>query len=1142
MTQISRYIIDTKVTGSDKWIGSDSETQNTTKNFTPNKLSVYFNENQVIDIGTPIRYRYDILELLDDRLPGTITFFPQVGTPYDFSDITNFILSKYTLKGNDVSEYLDFLVGKKILISNASNTNIFGYYRLDSLIENLLEPNFFDVTLTYLTGNGAIVEDKDYLISLVDAFSGDIPTKTSDLINDGEDGVHPFITLQDVSGFVPYTGATNDINIGTHKITADNGTTNSEMSPSLFGVENNSGNTYGLLEYNQLTMLSPSGSIGITASGITFPNASLQTTAFPPTGGTSLQYIKGDGTLATFPSTSIPTLDQVLTAGNTSLLDAEVNTIGVYDATELAYGYLSINNSDFTLSDSLGIGSIISRMGITFSGQIGGSSGTILLSALTASRTYTLPNASGTVALTSDIPSLAGYVPTSRTLTINGVGYDLTADRTWTVSGGLPTGGTAGQILTKVDATNYNATWQENYADWTSVVKHTVKNNGLNGTITKGTAVYVTGSNGTNMLVGRASNVSESTSSKTMGLMESDITTTGGTQTGFVITEGLLSGLNTAGQTAGDPIWLGVNGALIYGLINKPYAPAHLVFIGIVTKVSAGNGEIFVKVQNGFELKEIHDVDIITTTPINGHLLGFDGTLWVNKTIAGWLGFTPVTDTRSISTTTPLQGGGDLSANRTFSILQSNTTQSGFLSNTDWNTFNGKFNLPSLTSGSVLFSNGTTIAQDNANFFWDDTNNRLGIGTATPGAKLGVAVDGTDSKIQGIQLTIPESTIGSARIGLVTEGVSRQQTYIKFMKLNAGVARSGTIAFFTAGIDGDNGTEQMRITETGNVGINITAPTAKLTIKAPGALSTDIALRVRDSTDTFNLINVNGLGQTSIGPGTATLTNILTVQNIYSTSVGIEFRSDQNPRVGSTFNTSKILSGYSSSTESFLDLQYAGGAYPYTYTTGLRLNSLGNVGINTTAPTAKLHIKAGGALSTDIALRVRNSADTSDLMTVNGAGTAIIKGASTDFYVNSNSALNSTGRFVILNHTGSSSPLGYVIQRLGSELVKLTSDDGTGNLILQNSWSNYGMEFNTAGANTRMFISGVLGNIGIGTTAPVASAKVQIDSTTQGFLPSRMTNAQRIAIATPAVGLCVYCTDVVEGLYINKSTGWTYIG
>ena len=272
----------------------------------------------------------------------------------------------------------------------------------------------------------------------------------------------------------------------------------------------------------------------------------------------------------------------------------------------------------------------------------------------------------------------------------NNVALDYIKNKPTIPASGLPAGGTAGQILTKVDATDYNATWQENFADWTSVVKHIVKNNGLSGTITKGTAVYVTGSNGTNMLVGRASNTSEATSSKTMGLMQSDITTTGGNQTGFVITEGLLEGLNTASATAGDPVWLGVNGALIYGLANKPYAPAHLVFIGIVTKVSAGNGEIFVKVQNGFELKEIHDVDLITTTPINGHVLGFDGTLWVNKTVASWLGFTPVTDARTISTTAPLSGGGNLSANRTLSIAQATNSTDGYLSSTDWNTFNGK--------------------------------------------------------------------------------------------------------------------------------------------------------------------------------------------------------------------------------------------------------------------------------------------------------------------------------------------------------------------------------------------------------------------------------------------------------------------
>lgn len=197
MTKISRYVIDDKVTGSDKWIGSDAQTQYTTKNFTPTKLAVYFNENQVIDIGTPIRYKYDILEVGDTRLPGTITFEPQVGTPYSLSSISSFILSKYTLKGNDVTQYLNFLIGSNVLIYKADDINIFGLYKVVSLVENIDEPDFFDVVVSYTTGNGSIVEDKDYLVSLIDG--GDIPTKTSDLINDGEDGVHPFITASDVT-------------------------------------------------------------------------------------------------------------------------------------------------------------------------------------------------------------------------------------------------------------------------------------------------------------------------------------------------------------------------------------------------------------------------------------------------------------------------------------------------------------------------------------------------------------------------------------------------------------------------------------------------------------------------------------------------------------------------------------------------------------------------------------------------------------------------------------------------------------------------------------------------------------------------------------------------------------------------------
>jgi hypothetical protein len=76
--------------------------------------------------------------------------------------------------------------------------------------------------------------------------------------------------------------------------------------------------------------------------------------------------------------------------------------------------------------------------------------------------------------------------------------------------------------------------------------------------------------------------------------------------------------------------------------------------------------------------------------------------------------------------------------NKQNALSNASSSVSGILTSTDWNTFNNKFTLPSLTSGSVLFSNGNTIAQNNNQFFWNNTTNRLGIGTATPNSKLSV--------------------------------------------------------------------------------------------------------------------------------------------------------------------------------------------------------------------------------------------------------------------------------------------------------------------------------------------------------------------------------------------------------------------
>lgn len=70
-----------------------------------------------------------------------------------------------------------------------------------------------------------------------------------------------------------------------------------------------------------------------------------------------------------------------------------------------------------------------------------------------------------------------------------------------------------------------------------------------------------------------------------------------------------------------------------------------------------------------------------------------------------------------------------------------------------------------------------------------------------------------------------------------------------------------------------------------------------------------------------------------------------------------------------------------------------------------------------------------------------------------------------------------------------------------------------------------------------LFISSAaFAQTGIGTTAPNASAKLEIASTDKGFLLPRMTSAQRTAITSPANGLLVYQTDGVTGFYVNTGT------
>ena len=144
-------------------------------------------------------------------------------------------------------------------------------------------------------------------------------------------------------------------------------------------------------------------------------------------------------------------------------------------------------------------------------------------------------------------------------------------------------------------------------------------------TITKGQVVYAFGATGNRMSVKLAYNTSDATSAKTLGIVSDASISAGGI--GTITLVGVVDGLTLGSYTDGDQLYLGATAGSLTNV--KPYAPNHLVYVGIVERANNGNGELYVRVQNGYELEELHNVQI-TTTPSAGALLVYDATnaLW----------------------------------------------------------------------------------------------------------------------------------------------------------------------------------------------------------------------------------------------------------------------------------------------------------------------------------------------------------------------------------------------------------------------------------------------------------------------------------------------------------------------------------
>jgi hypothetical protein len=161
--------------------------------------------------------------------------------------------------------------------------------------------------------------------------------------------------------------------------------------------------------------------------------------------------------------------------------------------------------------------------------------------------------------------------------------------------------------------------------------------NTTGATLTKGTVVYISGATGNKPTVSKALATGDSTSAQTFGLCQANIANN---SNGYVVCVGDIVGLDTSAISEGVQLYLSSTTAGTY-TTTKQLAPAHLVYIGVVTRSHPTQGQIEVKIQNGYELDEIHDVLITSKANNDGLFYESSTSLWKNKSIATVLGYTP---------------------------------------------------------------------------------------------------------------------------------------------------------------------------------------------------------------------------------------------------------------------------------------------------------------------------------------------------------------------------------------------------------------------------------------------------------------------------------------------------------------------
>lgn len=219
-------------------------------------------------------------------------------------------------------------------------------------------------------------------------------------------------------------------------------------------------------------------------------------------------------------------------------------------------------------------------------------------------------------------------------------------------------------------------------------------------TITKGQAVYAFGGTGDRLTVKLANNSTDATSAQTIGVVLS--TSIAANQKGLIIMQGQIDGLNlfpTSTWADGDAVYLGATAGSFSK--TKPLAPNHLVYLGFVTTASNGSaGRMYVRVQNGYEMDELHNVSAVS--PANNDILKYNTStsLWEKSNVLS-------TKQDNITLTTTGTSGAATLVGSTLNIPNYSTT---FVSQSILNQNHGGVAITGSTTSVGGWSGITTLA------------------------------------------------------------------------------------------------------------------------------------------------------------------------------------------------------------------------------------------------------------------------------------------------------------------------------------------------------------------------------------------------------------------------------------------------